>query len=133
MEITLKADGLKESQSRFRRIIYLAPRRVREINGQYAVLLRQALVAHASGRPGPDIETGQFAHGFQTKTSNGGYTIEAWNDQPQAERLEFGFVGVDSAGRHYNQPPYPYARPAFEEIAPLYIQAMTDLYPEISK
>ena len=33
---------------------------------------------------------------------------------PYAARLEFGFVGVDSLGRHYNQPPYPYMRPAFD-------------------
>lgn len=29
-----------------------------------------------------------------------------------APRLEFGFTGVDSLGRAYNQPPYPYLRPA---------------------
>ena len=29
-----------------------------------------------------------------------------------APRLEFGFTGVDSLGRAYNQPPYPFLRPA---------------------
>lgn len=33
-----------------------------------------------------------------------------------AARIEFGFTGVDSAGRVYNQPPYPYLFPAVELI-----------------
>ncbi len=31
-----------------------------------------------------------------------------------AARQEFGFVGVDSLGRTYNQPAHPYLRPAFD-------------------
>ncbi len=31
---------------------------------------------------------------------------------PYACRLELGFVGVDSRGRHYNQAPRPFLRPA---------------------
>lgn len=30
-------------------------------------------------------------------------------------RLEFGFVGVDSLGRQYNQPALPYMRPALKK------------------
>jgi hypothetical protein len=33
---------------------------------------------------------------------------------PYGARIEFGFVGADSRGRHYNQGPQPYLRPAFE-------------------
>jgi HK97 gp10 family phage protein len=33
---------------------------------------------------------------------------------PYGARVEFGFVGVDSLGRHYNQGPQPYMRPAFD-------------------
>jgi HK97 gp10 family phage protein len=33
---------------------------------------------------------------------------------PYGARLEYGFVGTDSLGRHYNQGPHPYMRPAFE-------------------
>ena len=32
-----------------------------------------------------------------------------------ARRVELGFVGVDSLGRHYNQAPKPYLRPALEK------------------
>lgn len=35
-------------------------------------------------------------------------------EPPYARRLEFGFIGVDSLGRHYHQPPYPYMRPAYD-------------------
>jgi HK97 gp10 family phage protein len=35
-------------------------------------------------------------------------------DTPYAARIEFGFVGVDSLGRHYHQAAQPYMRPAFD-------------------
>lgn len=35
-------------------------------------------------------------------------------EPPYARRIEFGFSGVDSLGRHYNQPAQPYMRPAFD-------------------
>jgi hypothetical protein len=33
---------------------------------------------------------------------------------PYSRRLEFGFVGMDSMGRFYNQAPRPYVRPAWD-------------------
>lgn len=36
-------------------------------------------------------------------------------DTPYALRLEFGFVGTDSAGRHVKQAPRPYLRPTLSE------------------
>jgi hypothetical protein len=33
---------------------------------------------------------------------------------PYSRRLEFGFVGMDSRGRYYNQAPRPYVRPAWD-------------------
>lgn len=41
-------------------------------------------------------------------------------------RLEFGFVGKDSLGRTYNQPAYPYLRPAFDEEKDACIQEISD-------
>ena len=44
--------------------------------------------------------------------------VEASNkwgfDPPYARRIERGFIGVDSLGRHYNQAAQPYMAPAFE-------------------
>jgi len=33
-----------------------------------------------------------------------------------APRIEFGFTGTDSKGRHFNQPPYPFLFPAVEVV-----------------
>lgn len=38
-------------------------------------------------------------------------------DVVYAARQEFGFVGPDSLGRVYHQPPHPYLRPAIEQEA----------------
>ncbi len=50
---------------------------------------------------------------------------------PQSNRLEYGFVGVDSLGRHYMQYPMPHIVPAREaalkEARPLYIKAIRRL------
>lgn len=35
-------------------------------------------------------------------------------DPPYARRIEFGFIGVDSLGRHYHQAANPFMRTAFE-------------------
>jgi HK97 gp10 family phage protein len=44
--------------------------------------------------------------------------VEAGNkwgfDPAYARRIEMGFIGVDSLGRHYHQAAQPYMRPAYE-------------------
>lgn len=56
--------------------------------------------------------------------------VEAENpwgiDPPYARRIEYGFVGADSLGRVYNQPPQPYMRPAFETRKEEAIQTIKD-------
>lgn len=46
-------------------------------------------------------------------------TVEAGNkygfEPPYARRVEYGFVGTDSLGRHYHQAAQPYMRPAFDD------------------
>ena len=36
-------------------------------------------------------------------------------DPPYARRIEKGFIGTDSLGRHYHQAPEPYMEPAYDE------------------
>lgn len=43
---------------------------------------------------------------------------------PYARRLEFGFVGVDSRGRRYNQAPRPFLRPALAQNHKLIMTAI---------
>lgn len=57
----------------------------------------------------------------------GSVTATVGTNHPGARRLEYGFVGADSLGRRYHQPPYPTARPALYEIEPLYLAAMATI------
>jgi hypothetical protein len=51
-------------------------------------------------------------------------------DPPYARRLEYGFVGVDSLGRHYHQPAYPYMRPAWDTQQDAAMEAIANALSE---
>ncbi|MFI9365254.1 hypothetical protein ACIG5E_30015 [Kitasatospora sp. NPDC053057] len=38
--------------------------------------------------------------------------------------MEYGFVGPDSLGRVYHQPPFPHVGPAVQRIEPLFVAAI---------
>ena len=44
----------------------------------------------------------------------------------QGNRLEYGFIGVDSLGRVYKQPAFPHWGPAADTIEPAYQAAAVD-------
>lgn len=77
----------------------------------YAPAILETIKANASGRPGPNIVTGEYQDSIHIVdvTSN---AMTFGSDAPQAYRLEYGYVGRDSLGRSYNQPPYAHFRPA---------------------
>ena len=52
---------------------------------------------------------------FVVKRRALGLTLTVFTNQVYAMRLEFGFVGVDRAGRNINQGPRPYFRPVMAE------------------
>lgn len=52
--------------------------------------------------------------------------VRVGSSVPYAARIEFGFVGADSAGRNYHQAAQPYLRPAFEENQAAVRQAVID-------
>jgi hypothetical protein len=87
-----------------------AARNYREGFTRAAVVLRDRAREHSRGRPGPNLITGQF-HDAWTYAVGGDEAVVS-NGSVYANRLEWGFVGVDSIGRHYNQPPYPSLGPA---------------------
>lgn len=89
----------------------------------HGMLLRTRVMAKASGRPGPRSITGDYRRSWQNRYSGGGgsHTSETGTNAVQGRRLEYGFHGADSLGRVYNQPPFPHARPAFDEITPGFI------------
>lgn len=96
------------------------------------VKLVSRVKAHASGRPGPRIQTGDYNRSWSLEIRRRGGSLEAaaGTNRPQGPRLEFGFHGADSLGRHYDQPPLPHAGPALDETASEFeadIAAIADL------
>lgn len=91
-----------------------------EVVASQGAELEAAIKAAASGRPGPNVITGAFRGGITLEVERGpGHAqAEVSSDAPQANRLEFGFNGVDSLGRRYNQPPYPSFGPGFDAASP---------------
>lgn len=95
----------------------------------YAMLLETRIKAKASGRPGPNAPTGDYRRSWTHEVSTDGFSVIAvvGTNKPQGRRLEYGFVGADSLGRVYNQPPFPHVGPAVEEIRPLFVAALGDM------
>jgi hypothetical protein len=92
---------------------------VQGIVRMYAALGATYTKAYASGRPGPEVDTGDYRRSIESETTRVGVVvyIGRWGtNRPQARRLEFGFVGADRIGRIYNQPPYPHFGPARDRV-----------------
>ncbi|WP_327123006.1 HK97 gp10 family phage protein [Streptomyces sp. NBC_01727] len=92
----------------------------------YAMLLETQIKANALGRPGPNAPTGDCRRSWTREVHVTGEAVTAivGTAKPQGRRLEFGFVGPDSLGRVYNQPPYAHVGPAVETISPLFTAAI---------
>lgn len=92
-----------------------------------ALLLETRIKAHASGRPGPNVITGDYRASWTTQQVGGGVdgaSYRVGTDRPQARRLEFGFFGMDALGRHYEQRPYPHVQPALQGVREAFIEAV---------
>ncbi|GHE15315.1 HK97 gp10 family phage protein [Streptomyces alanosinicus] len=81
---------------------------------------------NASGRPGPRVITGRYRASWQSDVHRAGPVIvaEVGTRAPQGRRLEFGFVGVDSLGRHYAQRPFPHLGPTVGTFGPLLVREL---------
>jgi hypothetical protein len=93
---------------------------------RYGKELQRRVRENASGRPGPNEITGEYKESIQYKpfAVSAGLGAEVFSDAPQAFRLEYGFVGIDSAGRHYQQPPFPHFRPAIQSMSDEFYEAV---------
>jgi len=110
---------------------------IKEITRQYADVLKDRVVHNASGAPGPEIVTGEYVNSihveegsqssFGTGLGYGDATVST--NSPYAARLEYGFVGADSLGRIYDQPPFPHWQPAVDVTEPEYLQALQNAVP----
>jgi hypothetical protein len=86
-------------------------------------MLATRVKANASGRPGPNVVTGDYRRSITLRMSGaGGFRMaDVGTNKPQGRRLEYGFHGTDSLGRSYNQPPLPHFGPAFDQTVPLFM------------
>lgn len=94
--------------------------RVKRTVAKHGRLLVTRVKARASGRPGPNAPTGDYRRSWtmQLRQETLGSVAVVGTNKPQGRRLELGFVGQDSLGRTYDQPPYPHVRPAIDDVTP---------------
>jgi hypothetical protein len=112
----------EELADRLERAAKQVPPAVRAAVKHEGTLLRSLIQAHASGRPGPNIVTTRYHASWRVlpeRIANGTQVVVG-TEAVQGPRLEFGFVGTDSLGRTYNQPPYPHVGPAIDEFRKKY-------------
>lgn len=74
-------------------------------------LLRTQIMANCAGRPGPNAPNGDYRGSWSVRPA-GMLAVSVSTNRVQGPRLEFGFTGIDSLGRSYDQPPYAHAHPA---------------------
>ncbi|MCX5000990.1 hypothetical protein [Streptomyces longwoodensis] len=88
---------------------------------------------NASGRPGPNVITGAYRNSWRAdhRSLPHGAQCTIGTDLPYGRRLEWGFVGVDAIGRHYNQPPFPHVQPALPYIQSTLLGSMRIAVSEV--
>jgi hypothetical protein len=95
------------------------------VTQQFTVLLETRVKANASGRPGPRAITGNYRRWINSRVSIGKLIVgTVGTNAPQGNRLEYGFVGTDSLGRVYDQPPYQHFGPAALVTSPEFADAV---------
>ena len=101
---------------------------------QQGRLLRALIMENASGRPGPNVISGDYRGSWRPVpfgVPDGGGVVVG-TDAPQGRRLEYGFFEMyDSLGRFFRQVPRPHVDPAVNELSPEYERAFTDALDRI--
>lgn len=110
--------GATETTAYMGKQAILLPLKVNALIRYWSFVMKTKIQAHASGRPGPNAPTGDYRRSWTVMVTKDGDTTTGvvGTNRPQGPRLEFGFVGADSLGRVYNQPPFPHVGPARDEI-----------------
>lgn len=128
MSVTARVVGAKAVATGFTDMSRKTPAKARRVVRHYGMLLQTRVKGNASGRPGPNAPTGDYRRSIALRVYGSGNMeiAEVGTNSAQGRRLELGFVGTDSLGRHYNQPPYPHFGPAVETIEPAFVQAVAN-------
>lgn len=116
--ISAKAIGADAVAKGFALTAATADKKTAAVVRKWGLLLRTKVMGRASGRPGPRVVTGNYRRSITAEfgRQGGAHTAIVGTNAPQGRRLEYGFVGSDALGRHYNQPPFPHFNPAADEV-----------------
>lgn len=120
----IRVIGDKILSLRFRRKAVTLPAEIEvelERNAQRCLL---AVQRRASGRPGPQVITGEYRSSWRIDRPGRNSRVVT-TDAEQAPRLELGFTGIDVLGRQYHQPPFPHMRPAADEVESAFVRDMS--------
>jgi hypothetical protein len=90
----------------------------------HSQMLLTQIQSHASGRPGPNAPTGDYRRSWNIRYNLAHQSGDVGTNKPQGRRLEWGFIGADSLGRHYNQPPFPHVAPSVAVVEPQFHLAL---------
>lgn len=104
-----------------------------KVTAHWGLILQNRVKAHAQGRPGPRMVTGDYNRSIALAvgTERGSPSATVGTNKAQGRRLELGFVGEDDAGRHYDQPPYPHFGPALDEVSDPFEQAVAEIAEDL--
>lgn len=117
----------------------LAAAKAAAASGMRSGVARGAQVFEALAKQNAPVLTGRLRDGIHTETVTDTDTartlmvtpvVAASNKEgfepPYARRIELGFIGVDSLGRHYHQAAEPYMAPAYDEGREAAAKAVSD-------
>lgn len=127
--VNVEAFGLSVIAARLANLSSTLERRADQRVSHWGHMLETQIKRNASGRPGPNAPTGNYRRSWNTRLSRvGGLRMATvGTNMPQARRLEYGFHGVDSLGRHYDQPAYPHVGPAVDAITPQFASDLAQI------
>jgi hypothetical protein len=105
--------GASETSAYFGALGARASTAVPALVAHFGSLYQNRVKSRASGRPGPNVITGDYRAtiGMEFAMIGGVATATVSTSAPQAPRLENGYFGTDSLGRTYHQGPFPHWEP----------------------
>lgn len=106
--LTIDVRGEKEIEAFFRRVPEAVGQRV-----LMTAMKAGALVVRNRVVPIAPFLAGVYRDSIGIDPRPAQLAVAIGTDLPYGPRLEYGFVGTDSLGRHYNQAARPHFRPGF--------------------
>ena len=126
--ITMRVDGIRQVEARILRVVLGVGRQVDTITEKNAHRLVDEIKQEI--RSQGLVDTGAYLNSWvATYLGRGIWAVTT--DAPQSDRLEYGFVATDAAGRSYATPPRPHRRPATERVRKQYAEDLGKVVPSL--